>query len=116
MKYSFVGCISTLIYFLSVFILVELFDIDPLSGSAVSFLVMTFFSFLLNRKFTFESDFSHKQLLRFVIVSSIGFILNYGIMYTVVQVLSFHYSFGELVTIIIIPLVNFALNNFWTFK
>lgn len=116
MKYSFVGCISTLIYFLSVFVLVELFDKDPLSGSAISFIIMTYISFLLNKKFTFESDFSHKKLLRFLIVSTVGFILNFLIMFTMVNVLSFHYSIGELVTILVIPLINFTLNNYWTFK
>lgn len=116
MKYSFVGCISTLIYFLSVFVLVEFFDKDPLLGSAISFIIMTYISFLLNKKFTFESDFSHKKLLRFLIVSTVGFILNFLIMFTMVNVLSFHYSIGELVTILVIPLINFTLNNYWTFK
>lgn len=116
MKYSFVGCISTLIYFISVFVLVELCVMDPLMSSAISFCFMTFFSFLLNKKYTFDSDFSHKKLVRFVMVSSIGFLLNYLIMYTFVQVFSYHYSIGEIVTIIIIPMVNFTLNNYWTFK
>lgn len=115
-KYSLVGCISTLIYFLSIFVLVELFDKDPLIGSTISFVIMTIVSFLLNKKFTFGVDFSSKKFFRFLIVSSIGFSLNYGIMYTIVHVLSFHYSLGELVTILVIPLLNFTLNHYWTFK
>lgn len=115
-KYSFVGCICTLIYFISVFLFVELFDKDPVYGSTLAFIIMTLFSFLLNKKYTFGGDFTYKKFFRFLIVSAIGFILNYGIMYTVCEVMSYHYSLGELVTILVIPLVNFTLNNFWTFK
>ncbi|WP_102273083.1 GtrA family protein [Cytobacillus massiliigabonensis] len=116
MKYSAVGCISTLIYFLSVFIFVEALNQDPLIGSSVSFGIMTYISFILNKKFTFGSDFSYNKLLRFLAVSSIGFTLNFSIMYLIVNVLSLHYSIGELVTIIVIPIINFILNNYWTFK
>ena len=77
---------------------------------------MTLISFFLNKAFTFGSDFSHQKLLRFLIVSAIGFILNFSIMFLIVNVLSFHYSIGELVTILVIPIINFLLNNYWTFK
>jgi putative flippase GtrA len=115
-KYSVVGCISVLIYFLSVFVLVELFDKDPIFGSTLSFIIMTFISFLLNKKYTFGSDFSYNKLLRFLVVSAIGFTLNFVIMYLVVNVLSLHYSIGELITTLIIPIINFILNSYWTFK
>jgi putative flippase GtrA len=115
-KYSVVGCISILIYYLTVFVLVELLGKNPLFGTAVSFIIMSYFSFLLNRKFTFGSDFSYQKLLRFLAVSAIGFTLNFLIMYFVVNVLSLHYSIGEVVTTLIIPIINFILNNYWTFS
>ncbi|MFB3161445.1 GtrA family protein [Neobacillus sp. 179-J 1A1 HS] len=85
-------------------------------GTAVSFVIMSYFSFLLNRKFTFGSDFSYDKLLRFLAVSAIGFTLNFLIMFLVVNVLSLHYSIGELVTTLVIPIIDFILNNYWTFK
>jgi putative flippase GtrA len=88
----------------------------PVFGSAISFVIMTCFSFLLNKKFTFGSEFSHKKLFRFLSVSSLGFTLNFVIMFIIVNVVSFHYFVGELVTTLVIPLVNFILNNNWTFK
>ncbi|MFJ5763615.1 GtrA family protein [Neobacillus sp. NPDC093182] len=115
-KYGVVGCVSILIYYLSVFVLVELLGKNPLFGTSVSFVIMSYFSFLLNRKFTFGSDFSYNKLLRFLAVSAIGFTLNFLIMYLVVHVLSLHYSIGEVVTTLVIPIINFILNNYWTFK
>jgi putative flippase GtrA len=111
-----VGCISVLIYFFSVFVLVELFGRDPVFGSALSFAIMTYISFLLNRKFTFDSDFSYNQVLRFLVVSAIGFTLNFVIMYVVVNIFSLPYLIGELITTMVIPIINFILNNYWTFK
>ncbi|TKC14732.1 GtrA family protein [Robertmurraya kyonggiensis] len=115
-KYSLVGCISTLIYFLSVFLFVEIFDNEPVLASAISFIIMTVISFFLNKRFTFGSDFSYDKLLRFLVVSAIGFTLNFVIMYLIVNVFSLHYAIGELATTLVIPIINFILNNYWTFK
>lgn len=115
-KYSFVGCISTCIYFLSVFVLVERFQLEPVIASAIAFIIMTIVSFFMNIHFTFGSNFTYQKLSRFLIVSTIGFILNFLLMYFTVRILDYHYLVGELVTILVIPIVNFLLNNYWTFQ
>ncbi|PLT33257.1 GtrA family protein [Bacillus sp. V5-8f] len=116
MKYSVVGFISTVIYFLSIFVLIEVFEKDPILASSISFVIMTIFSFILNKKYTFGGHYTNKKFIRFIFVSTVGFILNYAIMFTILHVFSFHYLVGELVTILVIPLINFTLNNYWTFK
>ncbi|WP_425609210.1 GtrA family protein [Ureibacillus aquaedulcis] len=116
MKYSFVGCISTLIYFLSVFLFIEAIHMDPVMGSAVAFIIMTIVSFFLNVKYTFDSIITRQKAIRFMTVSAIGFLLNFILMFVIVRIFDFHYFVGELVTISIIPIVNFILNNYWTFQ
>ncbi|PGT84443.1 hypothetical protein COD11_11065 [Bacillus sp. AFS040349] len=98
------------------FIFVEFFYQEPVIGASISFFIMTLFSYLLNKKYTFGGKYSHQQLLRFLVVSIIGFTLNFVIIFTVVNVLSFHYAIGEIVTVLVIPLINFTLNNIWTFN
>ncbi|WP_083249191.1 GtrA family protein [Bacillus solimangrovi] len=71
---------------------------------------------MLNRKYTFGGTYSHAQFVKFTIVASIGFVLNFGIMYVVVTVLFLNYLIGELTTILVIPFVNFLLNHYWTFS
>ncbi|WP_185807637.1 GtrA family protein [Lysinibacillus telephonicus] len=115
-KYSFVGCISTCIYFLSVFVLVERFHNEPVFASAIAFIIMTIVSFFLNVRYTFGSNVTYQKLLRFFIVSTIGFTLNFLLMFFIVRILDYHYFVGELVTILVIPIVNFILNNYWTFQ
>ena len=115
-KYSFVGCMSVGIYFLFVYILIERYQWGPVIGSAVAFIIMTIFSFLLNVRFTFQSSFTQQKLWRFLCVSFIGFVLNFILIFGTVHILSFHYLVGEVVTIFVIPLVNFLLNYYWTFQ
>ena len=116
LKYSFVGCISTAIYFLAVFVLIEGVHMDPVAASAVSFILMTVVSFFLNVKYTFGSRITQQKAFRFITVSTIGFILNFLLMFFIVHIFAFHYFIGELVTILVIPFVNFLLNNYWTFQ
>lgn len=116
MKYSLVGILCTSIYFLSMFILVEQVDTDPILASTFSFIIMTLFSYFINKRYTFGGTYSHTQLVKFSAVASVGFVLNVGIMYTIVSVLELHYFIGELFTILVIPVVNFLLNNYWTFS
>ena len=116
MKYSFVGCICTLFYFLSVFVFIEGFHMDPVLGSALSFILMTILSFFLNVKYTFGSIITGQKAFRFMTVSTIGFILNFLLMFIVVHIFDLHYFLGEVVTIMVIPVVNFILNNYWTFQ
>lgn len=115
-KYSLVGCISTAIYFLSVFVFVEQFHYDPVLGSAIAFLIMTIVSFFLNVRYTFGSSVTYQKLWRFFMVSAVGFTLNCFLMFFITHILAFHYLVGELVTILVIPAVNFLLNNYWTFQ
>ncbi|MBU7592435.1 GtrA family protein [Metabacillus halosaccharovorans] len=115
-KYSFIGVFCTGIYFLCMYLFVELWGEKPVFSAMISFIIMTICSFFLNKKFTFGGAYSHQKLLRFTIVAIIGFMLNLFIMFSIVNVLDFHYLIGELVTILIIPFVNFCLNHYWTFK
>ncbi|KGR76646.1 GtrA family protein [Ureibacillus sinduriensis] len=115
-KYSLVGCVSTVIYFLAVYILIEGFYMEPVMGSALSFIIMTIASFFLNVKYTFNSIITGQKAMRFMMVSTIGFILNFILMFIIVHVFAYHYFIGELVTILVIPIVNFLLNNYWTFQ
>lgn len=114
--YSLVGCVSILFYFTSIFILVEFFHQEPVLSSAFAFILMTIISYFLNRRFTFNGDSSRRTFMKYLTVSSLGFVLNSTIMYSIVHIYSLHYSVGEIVTTLVIPIINFILNNYWTFK
>ena len=115
-SYSLVGMISVLVYFFTIFLLVESFHQEPVLSSALAFVLMTIISYSLNKRFTFRTQSSKGAFRKYLTVSGLAFILNSTIMYIIVHVYSFHYSVGEIVTTLVIPIINFALNNYWTFK
>lgn len=115
-KYCTVGLVTTCIYFLSMFIWVEQFHVEPVQSSVLSFIIMTVCSFYLNVIYTFGGELTKQKFVRFSLVACIGFLLNFSLMYLVIEVLHFHYFVGEVVTTLIIPTVNFLLNHFWALR
>ncbi|WHY76790.1 GtrA family protein [Neobacillus sp. WH10] len=116
--YGFVGIIGTIVHFFTLVILVELFGVNPILSSIIGFILTVILSFVLNRKYTFKANSKNQKylLIKYVIVSINGLMLNSLIMYFTVDILSIHYSFGQMIVVICIPIINFLLNNFWTFK
>jgi len=117
-SYSFVGIIGTLIHFSTLVILVEAFKIDPLLSSGIGFILTVILSFVLNMKYTFKIKNRKKAhlFIKYLTTSIIGLMLNNCIMYYFVRILSLHYSIGQAVVVICIPIINFLINNYWTFK
>jgi putative flippase GtrA len=117
-SYGLVGVIGTLIHFSVLILLVELFQLDPVLSSSIGFIVTVIVSFYLNRRFTFRSKLSKTTVtfIKYTLVSCSGFILNSVIMYISVHILLFHYSIGQAIVVVVLPISNFLLNNYWTFK
>ena len=116
-RYIIVGLMGTIIHFSTVIFLVELVHLDPVISSCLGFILTVIVSYLFNRNWTFKSTANwNKQLIKYVVVSCIGFTLNLTIVYITVDILSWYYMYGQLCVIAVIPIVNFTLNNLWTFK
>lgn len=114
-RYSLVGFICICFYFAFMFVLVEFFRKEPVFSSVLSFLFMTVLSYILNKRFTFNATFSKRSLIRYSITSLMGAVLNVFIMYVVIYILLSTYIVGEIIATLIVPVLNFFLNNFWTF-
>lgn len=116
--YGFVGVIGTAIHFSTLALLVEWFDQDPVFSSSVGFVLTVIVSFYLNKKYTFrvQAGKTSSKFLKYVIVSSSGFVLNGLIMFLAVDVLSWHYFIGQSIVVVVLPVSNFLLNNYWTFR
>ena len=49
-------------------------------------------------------------------VSGIGFIGNFLLMFLMLNILGLWYMFAQILTALVIPLMNFLLNKYWTFS
>ncbi len=116
--YGIVGVIGTFIHFLTLVLLVELFNQDPVFSSSIGFIFTVIISFILNKKFTFKTRSKNNSILfiKYSLVSISGFILNSLIMYLTVHVFTIHYFIGQAIVIIVLPISNFLLNHYWTFN
>jgi putative flippase GtrA len=89
-----------------------------LLANSISFLVTAFWSFTLNRIWTFRvtTGYSHKQYSKFLLVSGIGLILSSYLLYLTVSQLNIYDVIAKFLVAIIVMFWNFGANKFWTFR
>jgi putative flippase GtrA len=116
-KFIIVGGSTTLLYMFLVIAGVEWGAMEPIFAITISFSIIFVISFILNKIWVFDSADAWKtSLLKFVLVSFSGFILNLAITYLLVNILSCWYVFALVTTVVVIPFYTFFLNNLWTFR
>jgi putative flippase GtrA len=116
-RYGIVGAFGTVTHVGLLALLVEVLSLPPVVSSSAAFVVVVIISYCLNYKWTFRAKSKHTTaLFRYTTVSLVGFSLNLGIMYLIVDVLHLWYLIGQMISIIVIPISNFFLNSKWAFK
>ena len=116
-RYGIVGAIGTFVHLALLFIFVEIFSFHAVVSSSIAFIAVVIISYCLNYTWTFKAKSNHATALtRYIMVCSIGFGLNAGIMFVVVDIFQLWYLFGQIISIIVIPISNFILNSRWAFK
>ena len=116
-RHGIVGGSASLVFFFLVIAGVELMGLRPICVIACSYLLLLFISFLFTKTWVFESDAPlNLSLVKYVLVSVSGFVLNLSFSYFFVDILGVWYVFVLLITASVIPLLTFILHYFWTFK
>jgi putative flippase GtrA len=105
------------ISFCGVIFFVEAVRLDPVLGSGLGFLLVLVISYFLNRTWTFRSkNRGARQIFVYTLVSLSGLGLNSAIMFTAVHALKWHYLYGQGLVVAVVPVSNYILNRFWTFR
>jgi putative flippase GtrA len=116
-KYFVVGGLGTITHLSLLYATVEYLSFEPLVGSSVVFIWVVIQSYLLNKNWTFENNSKHTSTLpRYLVVSGIGFLSNLLLMYLMINVLELWYMLAQILTVTVIPAMNFLLNKYWTFS
>lgn len=116
LSYVFVGGIGTVVHTGTLWLLTEYARLNPLISSTCGFIFSLIISYYLNSLLTFKMGFHIKFFLKYLIVSSSGLLVNLLILYTVQHIFYLNYMIGQLIAIIVVPLLNFALNKYWAFN
>lgn len=117
LTFAGVGAIGTTGHYVTLIVLVELFEILPVYATTVGFIVGALINYFLNYKYTFRSDKPHTEaLIKFLVVAIIGAGINSLIMYVGTSFTGLNYIIIQFVATGLVLLWNFLLNKFWTFS
>lgn len=117
-KFAIVGFMNTSIDLIIYLLLHTVFGMHYLLANLIAFLFGATNSYVFNRRWTFRStaDDWRREMIKFFIVLAIGFSLNEGLLYVLVDRFGFGSTFAKLPVIAIVLIWNFGANRLWTFR
>lgn len=108
-KFGIVGVIAAVIDVGVLVVLKEIFFVDVLIASAISFCVSVVANYLLSMTFVFKSKKQSKikEFIIFVVLSVGGLCLNQFILWLGVAFTTIHYLIIKILAMVIVPVYNF---------
>ncbi len=118
-KFGIVGLGNTVIDF-GIFTLgTRLLHLQYLLANTLSWICAVFFSFSLNKYWTFRSldaTAIHRQYFKFFIVSLISLLISLALLSYLIGQLGMQDLVAKGATIVVVMFWNFFMNKFWTFS
>lgn len=117
-KFGIVGVVATVIDFGVLMLLKEIFCIDVLISSAVSFAVSVIANYILSMLFVFKGGKNSKlkEFVVFVLLSIGGLIINQFIMWLGTEFLSLYYLWVKVFACVFVPVYNFVTRKIFLEK
>lgn len=108
-KFGIVGVIATVIDFGVLMLLKEIFGIDVLIASAISFAVSVCANYILSMLFVFRgsNDNKVKEFIIFVLLSIGGLLINQFVMWLGTEIFSLYYLWVKIFACVFVPVYNF---------
>ena len=113
-KFTVVGLSIAVFHYESAVLMVDRGGLAPALANSIAFLAAAALSYTLQTLWTFESSFTKRNAIRFVIVLLVGVVVSWGTS-TAVAALGLPYRLGVLIVLFLIPGLNFLLHHFWTY-
>ncbi|MGE0114219.1 MAG: GtrA family protein [Steroidobacteraceae bacterium] len=116
-RFAAVGVCGTAAHYSVLWSLVEFGTVHVLVATSIGFAVGALVNYVLNRRFTFDSDATHVDALpKFLAVAFLGAIINGLIVKLFTQSLGVYYLIAQLFATGTVLVWNFAVNYLWTFR
>lgn len=114
-RYALIGVCNTTVHFLIVGLLMWLVEFNQMYANVTAYIVASFFSFLMNARWSFQSRPGARNYARFQLVSLLGLIVNATFGH-----LGDHFGWHFALTIFLIsltvPVISFLLHRTYTFS
>ena len=117
-KFGIVGVIAALVDVGVLVLLKELFRLDVLISSAISFSTSVIVNYILSMAFVFKSREQNKikEFIIFVCLSIGGLCLNQLILWAGVKFTTVHYLIVKFLAMLIVPIYNFVTRKIFIEK
>ncbi|MGA7965937.1 MAG: GtrA family protein [Gammaproteobacteria bacterium] len=116
-RFAAVGAVGTLVQYLVLGIGVELLSLSAAISSGAGYILGSIVNYLLNYKFTFESDKSHRDTaFKYYAILAVGWSINTGLMWFLADHYGLNYWFAQIIATGTSFLWNFSGSRLWAFK
>jgi putative flippase GtrA len=113
-KFTVVGVSIAVFYYFSAVLMVDRGGLQPALANSIVFMASAVLSYALQTLWTFESRFTMRNAIRFVVVLLVGVVGSWGTS-TAVAALGWPYRVGVIIVLFLIPALNFLLHHLWTY-
>jgi putative flippase GtrA len=113
-KFTVVGVSIAVFYYFSAVLMVDRGGLQPALANSIVFMASAVLSYALQTLWTFESRFTMRNAIRFVVVLLVGVVVSWGTS-TAVAALGWPYRVGVIIVLFLIPALNFLLHHLWTY-
>jgi putative flippase GtrA len=116
-RFALVGGIASLTYAVCVLMLSSQFGMHPVVSSVVGYSISLLVGFVGQRSLTFRSRARVKvDIIRFLVAQGLNLLIVSALISASMELRSGNYLWGLMIALIAIPLLNFAMLNWWVFK
>ena len=109
-KFVIVGVVATLIDFIILILLKELFNLNTLISNTISFSISVIYNYIASIIWVFDVNNNKDKKLNFIIFivfSIMGLLLNNVILYLCTSMLKIYYIIGKVISTLIVMIFNF---------
>jgi putative flippase GtrA len=114
-KFAAIGALGTICHYILLIVMVSKFGQSPVLATSCGALLGAIINYVLNRSLTFRSSRKHREALpRFLLLATIGLVLNGLIMASLID-LGMFYLMAQLIATGFILLFNYFVSRVWIF-
>jgi putative flippase GtrA len=116
-RYGISGGASALTHFGVGLVLTSVLGVRPVVASTAGFLASVVVSYVLQHAWVFRSAAAHAVAgTKFLTVTAVAFALNTTVLWLGTEVAHGPFALVQGIALVLIPVVNYALNSRWTFR
>ena len=113
-RFVLTGALATLVHSAITIALVELVHLHPSAANGLAYLAANIMSYLINTRWSFQSNYSFATWLRFILVSILACSLTVAIAW-LVDWAGGHYLVGLGIIVTLVPAMSFIAHRLFTY-